>query len=144
MLEPEPVDRPSAADVESQIRKHQQSAAAFAAGKTQRKAFVGALLLALTTATWMTIAAYQAGRRSARTEAAEVFFNLRALDRDVVRLQLQDPQSDAAREAAIRRADRRAAEPARIPRQAAPSCWGDPRQPGQFIGVALFISELTT
>jgi predicted Ser/Thr protein kinase len=106
MLAAQPAERPSAADVEQEIRRL-EAAAVPLVGASRRNALVIAAVLALAVLVWLAVAAYRAGREQgllqARVEATAVFFNLRALDRNLVRLRQQNPRSNAVRDAAAQR-----------------------------------------
>jgi hypothetical protein len=103
MLDPQSAARPSAAEVEREVRALDTAVSALRPGWRRALGF-GAVAAVLAIAALWGLAEYQRARlQEIRTRAADVFFNLRALDRDLVRLRLQDPQSAAARDAAVRR-----------------------------------------
>jgi hypothetical protein len=103
MLDPQSAGRPPAAAVEQEIRAQEAAASAPRTG-SRRPVVVAAVTAVLAAVVLVGISAYQQARlQDMRTRAADVFFNLRALDRDLVRLRQGDLQSGAARDAAARR-----------------------------------------
>jgi tRNA A-37 threonylcarbamoyl transferase component Bud32 len=102
MLDPQAAGRPSAAEIERDVRAQQADSSG---PRTWRARLVlGAVTAVLAIAVLAGVAEYRRTRlEEMRARAADVFFNLRALDRDLVRFRQQDPQSAAARDAAARR-----------------------------------------